>query len=203
MGRGVLKVDHLEGHPPSAARPVEVYGPTARALHWSVAAGVFVLIPLGIVMAARMESQIVGPLTDAMYSTHKALGFTVLLLMIVRLVWRLRHGAPRDLPGHSWVQRMGAHTVHWLLYALLIIVPLGGWIGVSYYGARDVFGVVSLPQITPVDLDTASLVLAAHKIGGWAILGLVALHTAAALFHHFVLKDGLLDRMLGRRRRES
>lgn len=176
------------------------YSPTARAFHWIVTAGVLILIPLGIVMTARSESKIAGPLTDAMYSSHKALGFAILLLMIARLAYRLVNGAPPDLPSHSLVQRLASHSVHWLLYALLIIVPLGGWIGVSYYGARDLFEVVSLPQITPVDLDTASFILAAHKIGGLAILGLVALHTTAALFHHYVLRDGVMDRILGRKR---
>lgn len=189
--RGSEVSSSSEGAPPA-------YGPTARAFHWIVTAGVLILIPLGITMTARLEAKLDGPLTDAMYSTHKTLGFTVLLLMIARLVWRFAKGAPADLPSHSLVQRLASHTVHWLLYALLVLVPLGGWIGVSYYGALDVFGLVSLPRITPVDQDVASLVLTVHKIGGWLVLALVALHVAAALFHHLILRDGVIYRIIGR-----
>jgi cytochrome b561 len=182
--------------PRSDQASTSTYTPTARALHWLTAAAVFILIPVGIVMTSRGEANIWDATTNNLYSLHKGLGFLVLLLIIWRLVYRVSNGAPPDEPTLTELQRKGSHGLHWALYALLLMVPVGGWIGVSLYDARGVFGVVSLPQITPVNQDLAGKVFFVHKLGGIAILALALGHIGAALFHHFVRKDGVLRRML-------
>lgn len=178
----------------TAAAPT--YSATARTFHWLTVVLLAILVPVGFIMADRMESDIGGPLTEALYSTHKSLGFVVLLLTVARLGYRLARGAPPDEPTRTGWQRMVSHATHWLLYALLLGVPLAGWVAVSYYDARVLFGLVALPRITPVDQDVAQLVFEAHKAGAFLILALIALHLAGALRHHFLLKDGVLRRML-------
>ena len=172
-----------------------VYSPAARAFHWLTAAAVFVMIPVGIVMVARGDANIWDATTNTLYSVHKGLGFLVLLLIIARLAYRFSNGAPADEPTLTDFQRKGSHTLHWLLYALLLMVPIGGWIGVSLYDARGVFGLVSLPRITPVNQDLAAKVFWVHKLGGITILVLALGHIGAALYHHVVRKDGVLRRM--------
>jgi cytochrome b561 len=176
---------------------VEVYSQTARRLHWWTVALVAIMIPLGFAMAYRgNDLNIWDGTTNAMYSMHKLIGFTVLWLMLARLAYRLRNGAPADEPTLEWWQKAAAHLTHWGLYAVLILMPIGGWIGVSLYGARDIFGIVSLPQITAVDQKASGTFFFLHKLGAFALVGLLAAHIGGAIFHHLIRKDGVLTRML-------
>ena len=181
---------------------VEVYNPTARRLHWVTVALVAIMIPLGIVMTYRgNDLNIWDGTTQAMYSMHKLIGFTILWLVIARLIYRLRNGAPADEPTLEWWQRAASHLTHWGLYALLILMPIGGWIGVSLYGARDIFGIVNLPALTAVDQKASETVFFLHKLGAFALIGLRAAHVGAAIFHHVIRKDGVLTRMLPKLKR--
>ena len=174
-----------------------VYSPTARRLHWIAAALVFILIPLGFVMTyegpAFKLSEAVG---GAMSSTHKLLGFILLWVMVARLIYRIRHGAPADEPTLETWQKGAAHATHWGLYLLLLLMPLSGWIGVSLYGARDLFGPFALPPLTGVDQPLSDKVFEWHLRGAVLIILLVGAHIGAALFHHLIRKDGVLRRML-------
>ena len=173
-----------------------VYSLTARKFHWWSAALVLLMLPLGFAMTYRGNTlNIFDGTTNAMYSAHKLMGFIILWLVIARLVYRIRNGAPPHEPGlESW-QIGASHATHWLLYLLLIVVPLGGWIGVSMYGARDVFGLFSLPPIAPVNQKLSETVFALHGYGAFAIFLLVAAHLGAVVFHHLIRKDGVLRRM--------
>ena len=93
-------------------------------------------------------------------------------------------------------RRGPSHATHWLLYLLLIAVPIGGWLGVSYYGARDVFGLFSLPALMAENQDTATKVFYYHFLGALGIVLLVGAHVAGAMYHYFIRKDGVLMRML-------
>ncbi len=182
---------------PRTTAAVEVYGSTARRLHWWTVAFVAIMVPLGFAMAYRgNDLNIWDGTTNAMYSLHKMLGFTLLWLMLARLVYRIRHGAPADEPTLEWWQKAASHATHWGLYAILILMPIGGWIGVSLYGARDIFGLVSLPPLTAVDQKASGTFFFLHKLGAFALVGLIAAHIGAAIFHHFIRKDGVLTRML-------
>ncbi len=177
--------------------PAPVYSAAARHMHWVTAAVVLAMIPAGLAMTYRGNTlNIWDGLTNAMYSSHKLLGFLVLWLVAGRLAYRLLKGAPPDEPTLLWWQKAGSHLVHWLLYGLLLVVPLLGWVGVSLYPSLTVFGLFNLPALAAPNEDLAKVVLEIH--GTLAILmGLLACaHVGAALYHHLIRKDGVLRRML-------
>lgn len=188
-----------QGHAPvtTGAGRGPAYSSVARALHWLTVAAVFAMIPLGLAMTYRGNTlDIWDGLTDALYSTHKLLGFIVLWLSAGRLIYRLLHGAPPDEPTLEWWQKAASHLVHWMLYGLLLIVPLLGWIGISLFPSLTVFNLFDLPALASPNEEAAKRVLFVH---GWLAILLALLacaHIGAALFHTFIRKDGVLRRML-------
>ena len=185
-------VDRQDG---SDARTA-VYGAVARQFHWISAAFVVVMVPVGIYMVDRGAATNFDAVTNSLYSWHKLGGFILLWIVVARLIYRLVKGAPPDEPTlESW-QKQAAHLTHWGLYALLLIVPLLGWYGISLYPALTVAGGFSLPALAAPDQKAAETVLFLHKLGGILIaLGVMA-HVGAALFHHVIRKDNVLRRML-------
>lgn len=174
-----------------------LYGPTARFLHWLTVAVVVVMIPVGFLMSYRGKVlNLWDGTTNALYSGHKLAGLALLAIVLVRLANRLVRGAPADEPTLEPWQRVISHIVHWLIYLLLIVMPVLGWVGVSMFPALDVFGLFKLPALTAPNSDGAKLAFALHGLCAFALLGLIGMHVAAALFHHFVRKDNVLVRML-------
>ena len=169
------------------------YTRTARTLHWVIAAFVLVTIPMGIAMM-RINS---GALQDFLFQLHKSIGIAVLLLMTARLVYRWTHPPlplPDDIPA---MQRLAAATVHWTLYALLLVQPIIGWIATSAYPAPiSFFGLFAVPPIWGADQAFAERLFFVHKLIGYLIGLLLCAHIAGALFHHFVRRDRVLMRMV-------
>ena len=93
-----------------------------------------------------------------------------------------------------------SHGVHWLLYLLLIAIPIGGYIGISYGGYLDVFG-IHLPAVTAKDDKMAEMFFGYHGLAAQVLLALASLHIGAALFHKFVRKDRVVERMLPKKNR--
>ncbi|MFL6799947.1 MAG: cytochrome b [Xanthobacteraceae bacterium] len=176
-----------------ALRTPPAYTLSARVLHWLTALLVFIMVPLGIIIANEWGGSVQEPL----YNLHKSIGALVLAIMVVRIIYRLVHPPPplpADIPA---VQQLAAHGVHWLLYALLVIQPLIGWIATSAYPAPlPVFGMFDLPRIWVEDRTLSERLFMVHRWLGISIAGVVALHIAAALHHHFVRKDRTLMRMI-------
>ena len=126
---------------------------------------------------------------------HKSFGITILALSALRLLWRLAHQPPADLPMPAWQQR-AAHWTHRALYLLFFAVPLLGWAYSSAAGLSIVwFGVLPLPDFVPVDKELAEAIKPWHGRLARLLAALLALHVAAALKHHFIDRDGLLSRM--------
>jgi cytochrome b561 len=171
------------------------YSAPARWFHWLTFLFVIILVPVGIIMADRAERNIWDGLTNSLYSTHKLIGFTLLWIAVLRLGYRLLSGAPQPEPGLASWQVYVSHATHWSLYALLLILPFLGWLGVSMYPALEIFGLFSLPGIAQKN-DLANQVLAMHKAAAWVLIALLALHISAAFFHYLIRKDGVLQRML-------
>lgn len=130
---------------------------------------------------------------------HKASGISILFLSVVRLAWRLTHRPP-PLPAMPRWQVGAAHALHWLFYALIILMPLSGWVFSSAAEKRrplTFFNLFDIPYLpiaqSPHGGDKA---FAFHTYAGWIMAALVVVHIAAALKHHFVDRDRTLARML-------
>lgn len=176
--------------------PPEVYKPAARHFHWLTVALIAVQVPLGIAMSYRGNwLNLWDALTNTLYSWHKLIGLVILFVVLARLGYRLSRGAPADEPTLEPWQKIVSHTTHWAIYALLIVVPLLGWLGVSYYPALNVFG-FNLPALVSPDQGAAAKVFFAHLVGALLLVVLIGMHVGAALFHYVIRKDGVLNRML-------
>lgn len=169
------------------------YRGPARLLHWVMAALVLFTVPVGFVLLEVPA----GPIQNTLFDLHRSIGVLLFVLVVIRLGYRVFHPAPplpADLPQ---IQRIAAPAVHALLYALLLINPLVGWWGTSAFGAPiHVFWLFELPPLVGRDMAVAERVLGLHGVIGLALAILVALHIAAALYHHFVRRDDVLRRML-------
>ena len=128
---------------------------------------------------------------------HLSVGATIVLLVLVRLAWRVSHKPPAESRTLPPLMRMAASATHGLLYALLIALPLMGWANASARGwAVSLFHVVPLPALAATGSALGHTLGDVHKLTAWVLLGLIGLHVAAALFHQFVIRDGTLGRML-------
>jgi cytochrome b561 len=175
----------------------EIYRPAARYMHWLTVILIAGLVPVGLYMTYRgNDLDIWDGLTNALYSGHKLTGFLLLWLVVARLLYRLTKGAPPDEPTLDPLQKKLSHIVHWALYGLLVAVPMAGWVGISLYPSLGIFGLFDLPGIVAPNKDMAGRALMAHKLMAFALIGLICAHIGAALFHHFIRKDGVLRRML-------
>jgi cytochrome b561 len=181
------------------------YSAAARRFHWWTVLLLAIQVPLGIYMVYRGAATDFDALTGTLYDGHKSLGLVILALVVARLAYRLLHGAPADEPTLTWWQKAASHATHWSLYALLILVPIVGWRAVSHYGARELFGLVTIPPLATVDQAAAAVAFQWHKILVILTVALVAMHVSAAVVLHYLIRgDGVLARMLpwaGQRRR--
>jgi cytochrome b561 len=167
------------------------YTGVAIGFHWLLALMIIVSFSVGWTMSDMSMS----PTRLKLFNWHKWAGVTILALSALRLLWRLTHQPPPDVPGPRWQQSL-AHLTHWGLYALFFLVPLAGWAYSSAAGFPVVwFGVLPLPDFVSPDKALAETMKLAHRVLAWALGGLVLLHIAAALKHHFIDRDGLLHRM--------
>ena len=171
------------------------YSPRARVFHWLTAALVLTMLPIGIAMA----NFDLGPaVEDALYHLHRSIGALVLVITAARLIYRLGHPAPplpADIPA---MQQLAARVTHWMLYALLIVQPIVGWIATSAYRAPVLFfWMFELPPIWREDRPFSEAMFTVHRSLGIFIAILICAHIAAALHHHFILKDRVLSRMVG------
>lgn len=169
------------------------YTRTAIALHWLVALTICAAFPLGL----YMHELPLSPRKLQLYSYHKWIGIAALLLVVLRLVWRRLHPPPPLATTTPRWQRVAAHGTHHLLYLLMLLVPLSGWLMSSALGFTVVwFGVLPLPDLVGKDKALGDALKTVHATLDFAMLGLVVLHAAAAVQHHFMVRDDTLQRML-------
>ena len=177
---------------PSAADAT--YSTAARRLHWWTVAFLAVQVPVGLFMVRYGAATNFAEPTGKLYDGHKLLGLTILVLAGTRLVYRLVHGAPGDEPTLAAWERLLSRVTHWAIYVLLIVVPLLGWLAISYYGPFEPFG-IKLPRLAAQDEAKATSTFFLHKVAAYTLIVLVGLHVAAALQHYLIRKDGVLRRM--------
>jgi cytochrome b561 len=174
---------------PATAHPR--YSAPAIALHWLLALAIVGSLAVGVYMVdLPMSMQRLK-----LYNWHKWAGVTILALSAARLLWRLFRRPPAEAAGPAW-QQAAARWAHRAMYALFFALPLSGWAYSSASGFPVVwFGVLPLPDFVPVDRDLATVFKGLHYWLAWGLTALVALHVGAALKHHFIDRDGLLQRM--------
>lgn len=171
---------------------MERYSLVARTLHWIMATLILFNLWLGLAHESLPRDWQVMPV-------HKSVGLTVLALAILRLGWRLTHRQtplPEGLP--AW-ERLAAKVTHYTFYTFMLLVPLTGWI-MSSAGKWPLnwFFLFDVPKFAVTKDDAiVGFSAEAHEIFAFAWIALLVLHVAAALRHHFILKDDVLRRMLG------
>jgi len=182
--------------PAAVAAPPRHYTRTAVALHWLMA----LLVTAGFTLGATMTDLSMSPRKLRYYSYHKWIGITVLGLVLVRALWRLLHTPPPDEPMPLWQRRI-AHLAHGLLYVLMLVVPVVGWLYSSASGYPVVYlKLWQLPDLVPKDTALAKGLVQVHGTLAWTLMGVVLLHAAGAFKHHFVDRDATLRRMLSWRK---
>ena len=174
---------------PDGIDTVTRYNATARALHAIVAVLVIANLVLGLIHESLEDTINLIPL-------HKSIGLTVLVVSVARVLWRFTWKTPIYAPAIGRVDLAVAKVVHVLFYALIILMPLTGWI-MSSAGKRPLawFG-VGVPKFAVAKgSPLAEAASEGHELLGYLLLALALVHVAAALRHHFILKDGVLRRM--------
>lgn len=174
------------------------FGRIARLLHWATALLVLAQWLLGQYMTGLGPEAVAEKFV--LYQRHKSLGAVILLLTLARLLWRrIDRERPPPEPGTPSWQRLAAATTHGLLYLLLLIMPVTGFLAgaTSPLGIPTVlFGVLPVPHPIGPDPALEAAFVLAHRVQGWAIAALLALHVAAALKHHWIDRDRTLVRMV-------
>ena len=168
------------------------YGAVAQLFHWAIV----VLVITQFVLAKRAEG--LSPVAKiGILATHKSVGITILGLALLRLAWRLLNPVPPLPPSAPRWQDRVAHVSHFLLYALLFITPVLGWL-MSSARAFSVswFGLVTLPDFIAPNKAHFELLHDAHEAMAKTLAVIALVHVAAALKHHFIDRDNVLRRML-------
>ena len=175
------------------AMPSTRYTPAAVALHWILA----ILIIANLAFGLYTVNLPLSPQKLKLFSYHKWVGVTVLLLSAARLMWRATHAAPA-LPDtmKPWEKSL-AHASHTLLYVLFFAAPVTGWLFSSAAGFQTVYlGVVPIPDLLSKNKELADVLRFMHRWINYTMAAVVVLHIASALKHHFMDRDDVLVRML-------
>lgn len=172
---------------------VERYGVVSQFLHWTLV----VLVILQFVLGFTAAGMPISVQRLVLLVRHKSIGMTILALVLLRLTWRGFSpvpALPKQMPS---LHKTAAHLSHVLLYALLISMPIVGWITSSASHLTVTwFGLFAFPDLVGPDAHLAKLAKATHGAMAWMLLAVASLHALAALWHHFMLKDDVLRRML-------
>ena len=176
------------------------YTSVAISLHWLIAFFLIGLLAVGKYMTGLEETD---PLRYTLTQWHKSFGIAVLFLAVVRVLWRLTHKPPQLPVGTPRFESVASHATHMLMYLLMVVIPVSGWVFVSVSPLNLetlLFGVIPWPHISFLSAmaDKEALSVQAGQLHMWlanTLLLLVILHVCAALFHQLVQRDGLLSRM--------
>lgn len=169
------------------------YGSLAKSLHWVV----FALVLIQFAIAWTMPEIRRDVVPETLINLHMSFGMLIMAVVLVRMLWRRANPVAPASEGIPPWQQLAAGATHWLLYGLLLILPILGWAAAS---ARDwtirVFDLVSLPRLVPARSAIGHTAGDIHVALSWVLLGLIGLHIAAGLYHYFFLRDRVLQRML-------
>ena len=176
------------------------YSDVAIGLHWLIALLIIGLVAVGKFMTGLDSDE---PLRFTLTQWHKSIGITVLLLSVIRLIWRFGHRPPAHPRGRPPSQRRASELVHGLLYLCLFLVPISGWILVSVSPLNVetlLFDVIPWPHLEPFASYTDKAIQVEryadyHELAGNVLLVLMLGHIGAALKHQFINRDAIMRRM--------
>lgn len=169
------------------------YTSTAKTLHWLIVA----LLVAQYIVAWTMPHIGRNTPVTTLISLHFSFGIVILAVAIIRLVWRATHADPVPLDGVPPWQVQSARALHWLLYILLLVIPILGWINASWRGMPIVLFGAELPKLIGTRAPGWGWTGDVHGLlAYYVMLTLIGLHIAAGLYHYFIRKDGVLQRML-------
>lgn len=182
------------------------YGIIAIALHWIVA--VAFILNYAIIYYREWFVEEGSESIRTLVSYHTAIGVSVVVFVLLRIIWRLMNKQPNEVPG-SKMEHLAAHAAHIMLYAVMIILPLSGYLGTG--GPSQLFFFIEIPRFADTQLFKTVVegwmslsweqfeapMDFIHKQGGaYVVWVLIALHAGAALFHHFIRRDAVMKRMI-------
>jgi cytochrome b561 len=168
------------------------YGVTARIFHWLTALMVLTMIPVGLMMTQELPRSIQNPL----FILHKGLGVVVLVVVLLRLGWRLLNPPPPLPAGLPRLQARAAGAVHLALYAVLIVMGVSGYVRVTAGGFPiELLNALGVPPLIAKDEALASVAKQVHATAAFLLIALVLVHVAAASYHGIVRRDGVFSRM--------
>jgi len=166
---------------------------TAKFLHWLIV----VLLAAQYIVAWTMPHIGRNTPVTTLISLHFSFGIIILAVAIVRLVWWATHADPAPLDGVPPWQVQSARALHWLLYIFLFVIPILGWINASWRGMPIILFGAELPKLIGTRAPGWGWTGDVHGIlAYYVMLTLIGLHIAAGLYHYFIRKDGVLQRML-------
>ncbi len=171
--------------------PATRYTLTAQALHWLTVLLILAILPVAWVMMSLPK----GPQQNWMLVLHRSLGVTIFAVVVVRLAWRSTHPAPPSPSGAPRSMELISQVTHGLLYALLLLMPVTGYLQSADGRPVSYLGLFNLPQL-PKDKALGDVANVFHHLGQWGLYTLVGLHLGATVWHVAIRRDGLLSRML-------
>jgi cytochrome b561 len=177
---------------PSRESPAR-YGAVAQTFHWLIAT----LVVIQFILANMQEDLPIGVHKLALLARHKSFGMTVLMLAVLRLLWRLKNPPPELPSGMTVLERRLAQATHAAFYVLLFAMPLTGWLMSSAKNySVSWFGLFTWPNLIAKNETAFELLRSTHDILSGVLLTIAVLHVLAALKHHFWHRDDVLLRML-------
>lgn len=195
-------------HPTTAARG---YTAVAIVLHWAIAVAIVGNLAIGLWMHEAIDIAATRTRAVAVFQLHKSIGLTVLLLTLLRLLWRLGHRPPPLPAAMAGWEKAAAHATHGVLYLLMAAIPLSGWLYVSTQWRGDApllvptvwFGLFPVPNLFGLQAMAnearsawAATFLDGHELLAWSMVALLVLHVGAALKHQFIDRDEVTGQMI-------
>jgi cytochrome b561 len=169
------------------------YPALTRALHWLVALMVLAILPIG---GAMLQPGLDRATQNLLFILHKNGGVLILLLVLLRLAWRMRHPAPAMPSSMPAWQVRAAHVAHWGLYGLLLVMAISGYVRVRAGGFPvEVLDALGLPTLVPRSEGLAQIAKSIHFWARFALIALILAHVGAALQHLLIRRDGVFGRI--------
>jgi cytochrome b561 len=179
-----MKGDH---RPPGVG-----YGTVARLFHWVTALLVLAMIPVGI----AMTSQGFDAVGDQLYIFHKGTGSVLLVLVVLRILWKVTHPEPPLPAGVPRIQRRIAGVTHWALLILLLVMTVSGYVRTVGEGFPiELLDFLGIPPLLSENVDLARRMSVLHAFSAYLLTALIAAHVGAAVHHALIARDGVMRRI--------